>query len=102
MELHAVNLALRVHEAAEQAVLALGGVHEGGWNRVDVIAVARPHRELFTGGDGAEHTLVALLDAHGGAAVLALVSGADLAAEEQCGQLRAVADAEDRDAELED
>ena len=64
VELHAVDLARGVREAADIVQLSLSAVWtKPGGKRVDVIAVRRPHRELFAGRDGAEHALAALLDA---------------------------------------
>jgi hypothetical protein len=67
-----------------------------------MIAVRHPHGELVAGGHGPEHARVitGLAHAHGGAAVFALVGGADHAAEQVRRELRAVADAEDGNAQV--
>ena len=73
-----------------------------GGSALDAVAVRHPDRELLAGRDRAEHALAACSTRTVARPYSRLSAGVDLAAEQPRRELRAVADAEDRHAELEE
>ena len=97
MELDAEEPPLLVAYRGERAVRGLGADLEPAWDRGNAVAVAHPDYELV--GQPLEE-LVARLDRHLGLAVFAPLARLDLAAELLAHELHAVADAENRNAEI--
>jgi hypothetical protein len=100
VELHAVDAPLGVADRAEGRVAADADGLEAGRKRGDAVAVGHPHVERLALGEAMEDAF-GPLDDDSSVAVLALLRGLDLAAELVGDELQAVADAEHRDAEVE-
>ncbi len=102
VELHAVILALLV---GDEGIGSVGGGRddlETLGQRRDAVAVAHPDLMARAGGPEALEQLAILVDVEEGAAEFAVMAALDLAAELHAHRLLAVADAEHRQAAVED
>ncbi len=99
MEQHAVDRLRLVAEPGDGRVVAGGDDVEVGWRRHDLVAVTRPDRERRPRGEASEQTR--FLDRDLSSAVLVRVGRRDFAPREMRDQLHAVADPQDRNAEVE-
>jgi len=102
MELHGVILALLVGDEGEGGVGRGGNDLEARRDRGDAVAVAHPHLVARAGGPQALEQRAFLVDLEEGATEFAVVAAFDLAAELGAHRLLAIADAEDRQAAVED
>ncbi len=98
MELHTEDPAVQVLHGGEGAVVGLGDRDEPGRERGDLVTMAHPYLQvgIESGKEGG-----VLGHVHHGLAILAFEAGLHRAAQRVGGELHAVADAEDRDAQLE-
>ena len=101
VKLHAVELARVVGDGREGRVVADRRDLETWSDARDAIAVRHPHGELGLRRDAREEAF-GIADSNRGCTVLAFVRALDLASEEVRHELHAVANAENRQAEVED
>ncbi len=100
VELDGVEAARRIGHGDDRRVLAPRGGAEAGGELRHLVAVAHPDR--LARREAGEEKAGRLLNIDLGAPVLAAVRAAHLAAQDVRHELHAVADAEDRDAEVEE
>ena len=98
MELHGIKAKVGLFHRRDRTGVRAAGYPETGWDGVDMIGMAHPADRIFLH-RGKQQAV--RLQANRHAAVLTLFRGHDMAAEHFGHQLRAVADAEDRQAQLE-